>query len=247
MSNMLLKGLLNHLPAGLYIQCVDFRIHVFNNIQLLLTVLENQFDFLLVLDVARIDDRNLQSHAADHLGIVQCGIPLAVIHAARDKNQIRLNFPDLLQVGPAKPSAGHIMNDSARTQRRFLRSLGCHIINQSVHGHLQSAGRGRSRQHLSVFNAAYSFVLTKVVDSALKSDPHISVEYRSRCLTLPPEARMIGIQIRECVDHCRCGSDFRYQYVYIHLFLSSNVLMICRFPADSSVCLLFACSVKALL
>ena len=143
LGDVVLEGLLNDLAARFDVQGVDLRIDIIDQIELLSALLiEDQFHFILIFNIAGIHNRGMQSHIADHFGIIDCGIPFAVVHTTRDQNQIWVDFLDSRQIASSQSADCNIVNDAARAKCRFSRRLGGHIINQSVDGHLQAACRG---------------------------------------------------------------------------------------------------------
>ena len=91
--DVVFESILNDLPAGFYIQLVDFGIDVLYVVEFLSTLLiEDKFHLLLVLNVASVDHWCLQTQRADLLRVVDCGIPLAIVDAAGNQDQVWLDF-----------------------------------------------------------------------------------------------------------------------------------------------------------
>ena len=175
---MLLKSLLYNLSAWLDIKLIYLRIHVFNYIKLLTApLIEDQPHLLLIFDVPGINDRRPDVHGAYHLGIVESRFTLAVIYTPRDQNQVRLYLPYLCDIRPAKAPRGHIMDYSSRTECGFLGGLCGHIVNESVYGHLETACRRRSRQHLVIFYFICPLIFAEVIDSTLKSHANVALQH----------------------------------------------------------------------
>ncbi len=97
-GDVLLKSILYNLSTRFYVEVVDLRIYVFYVVKLLSAFLvENQLHLFLILDISRIDDRRLQSQAADFFRIFDGRVPFAVVHAAGDQDQVGIDFLDLRQ------------------------------------------------------------------------------------------------------------------------------------------------------
>ena len=208
---MLLKSLLDHFPARLYVQVVDFRVYVLNIIQLLAAFLvKDQLHFFLVLDVAGVDYRRLESHGSDHLGVVQGRVALAVINASGDEYQVRVDLFDLGNVGPSEFARSNKMYNAAGSQSRLFGRLGGHVVDQTVDSHLQPACGGGSCQHVVILQTVNFLFVAKIVYGSLEADSYVAVHDRGRRLTLTPEDRFVRVQIRECVDYCRGRAYFCY-------------------------------------
>ena len=138
---MLLKSILYNLSTRFYVEVVDLRIYVFYVVKLLSAFLvENQLHLFLILDISRIDDRRLQSQAADFFRIFDGRVPFAVVHAAGDQDQVGIDFLDLCQIGSAQLSGGNVVDDASCAESRLLCRLSRHIVDQTVDRHLQSSG-----------------------------------------------------------------------------------------------------------
>ena len=217
-GDVVLEGILDDLAAGLHIELVDLGIYVFDIVKRHAALLvEDELHFLLIFDVAGIDNGYFQSHGPQHFRVVDGRVSFTVVHASRQKDKIRLDLLDLRQVRSAEPSCGHIMDDAPRAERRFLRRLGRHVIDEAVDGHLQTAGCGRSRQHLVVFQGVDARLFLQVFDGAREADAHVAFQDGGGRLTLGKEHRMIGVQIFKGIYNCRGGADLGYQYVYFHM------------------------------
>ena len=210
-GDVILEGILDDLAAGFDVQFVDLGIDVFDIVKRHAALfVEDELHFLLVFDVACVDHGHLQPHGAQHFRVVDGGVAFAVVHAARQQDQVRLDLLDLRQVASAQPSCGHVVDDAARTERRFLRGFRGHVVNQAVDGHLQTAGSGGRGQHLVVFERIDVGLLLQVFDRAGQADAHVALQDGRGRLTLREEHGMVGIQILERVYDCCGGADLGY-------------------------------------
>ena len=143
LRDIVLKRVLDDLSARLYIQRVNLRINIINKIESLSAFLiKNQFHLFLILNVSGINYRCVQTHVSYHFRVIYRSVSFAVINAARNQDEVRVNFLNLCEVASSQSSDCNVMNDSSRAKRRFSCSLRSHIIYQSVHRHLQTT-RGR--------------------------------------------------------------------------------------------------------
>ena len=216
-GDVILEGVLDDLAAGLYIQLVDLGIYVFDIVKRHAALLiEDELHFLLIFYVAGIDNGNLQPHGTEHFRVVDGRVSFAVVHASRQKDEVGLDLLDLRQIAAAQFPCGHVVDDAARTQRRFLCCLGRHVVDEAVDGHLQTACRGGSRQHLVVFQRVDAGLFLQIFHSAGQADAHVAFQYGGGRLTLGKEHGVVGVQVFKCVyDGCG-GADLGYQYIYFH-------------------------------
>ena len=208
LGDIIFKGFLNDLAARFNVQSIDLRIDVVDQIQLLSAFLvEDQLHFLLIFNVAGINDRRMQPHIADHFRVVDGRIAFAIVHAAGDQDQIRIDLLDLCQVASSQSAYGNVVDNAAGTEGCLSGRLGRHIVNQSVYGHLQTARCRGCRQHFVIFQTVDVHFFAKVIDRPLQSDADIPFQYRGRRLSLCPENRIFAVQIFERVDNGRCRAD----------------------------------------
>ena len=141
--DIVFKRVLNNLSARLHIQRVNLRINIVYKVELLSAFLiKNQFHLFLILNVSGINYRCVQTHVSYHFRVVYRSVSFAVINAARNQDEVRVNFLNLCEIASSQSSDCNVMNDSSRAKCRFSRSLSRHIIYQSMHCHLKAA-RGR--------------------------------------------------------------------------------------------------------
>ena len=201
--DVIFERVLNDFAAGLDVHVIDLRVYILYVVEFLTGLfIENQFHLFLVLDVAGVDDRRLETEAADLLRIVDSCVSFAVVDAACDEDQIRLDLLDLLQIRTSEFAGCDEVDDAAGTQGCFLGGSRCHVVDQAVNCHLQTACRRRGRQHLVIFETVDTHLRAKVVDGALQADSDVAFQHRRRSLPLRPEFRIVAVDILECVYYC---------------------------------------------
>ncbi len=216
-GDVVLEGILDDLAAGLHVELVNLGIYVFDIVKRHAALfVEDELHFLLIFNVAGVDNGNLQSHGTEHFRVVDGRVSFAVVHASCQKDKIGLDLLDLRQIRSSEASCSHVMDDAACAQRRLLGRFRRHVIHEAVDGHLQAAGGGRSRQHLVVLQGVDAGLFLQVFDGAGQADAHVAFQNGSGCLTLGKKHRMVGVQVFKGVYNCRGGADLGYQYVYFH-------------------------------
>ena len=201
--DVILECRLDYSSARFNVHVINPRIYVLYVVQLLSAFfVKNQFHFFLIFDVACVDYWSLKSQSSYLFCVVQGCVSFAVVHSSSYEDEVRLYFFYLLQVCAAKLSCGYIVDDSSCTQGGFFGGSGCHVVNQSVHRHLQSSRCGGCCQHLIVFQAVDSLLPAKVVDCSLEPDSYVPFHYACGRLSLSPKFRVVAIYIFKCIHYC---------------------------------------------
>ena len=193
-SDVLFKHPVDNAARRLDVELVELGVHIFRHIDFLAGFAENQFHLALVLDIAGVNDRGLQPGGRYQLGVIDGGIALAVIGAARDEDEVGLLLTDFFQIAAAQPAGRRHFNNAAGAQRRFARRLDRHVVNQAVYRHAQAAGRRRGGKHLAVFHPIRAERCRQTVGRLPQSDAHVALQHAGGRLPLPQKQGLFQIK-----------------------------------------------------
>ena len=93
---MLLKDLMDDPPGGFDVQLIQPGVDIFRNIEG--RPGEDLLHLPVVLHVAGVDHRHVQIQGPQQSGVLQNGLPLAVVRAPGQENQVGLDVPDVVQI-----------------------------------------------------------------------------------------------------------------------------------------------------
>ena len=217
--DMLLKHLMDYLSRGFNVKLVKLRIHVFRNGAAYARFLENILHRALILHVAGVYYRRLNTACCYHSGVEKRGFLFAVIRSARKQYKVRLCFFKILYIIFAQLARRGHGNYRARAKRRGFGSLNGHIIHKAVYAHSQPARRAGRGKHFAVFYFIRAKVGFKVLYGAVQANAHVAFQHAGWRLPLADELRFAAPYAAKRIDKRCGGAYFCNKNVCFHVYL----------------------------
>ena len=92
----------------------------------------------------------MDAQRSQHPGVVEDNLLFAVIHTARQQDDVGVNLPDGFQVGFIQPACRDHLDDGARSQGSLAGCPGSHVLGETVDRHAQAASRRTVDKNLGI-------------------------------------------------------------------------------------------------